>query len=90
MRLDAKTAVEYTDKNGETKTRWRTIGSAWPLKNKKGYSIDLDAFPANGRLVLMEPYKDDDKQEYSGRKPQGYSGYDQGGPPPVDDGDIPW
>lgn len=41
------------------------IGAAWPYeteKGKKGFSIQLDALPLGGRLILSEP-KDDEAEE---------------------------
>ena len=37
---------------------WTRIGAAWPFeseKGNKGFTIQLDALPLGGRLVLAEP-----------------------------------
>lgn len=42
--------------NGDGKQAfWTRIGSAWPHKSGEGFSIELSAFPVNGRIVLMPP-----------------------------------
>ena len=49
--------IAYTVKNRERgKTAiWTKIGAAWPHADKPGFSIELDAFPVDGRIVLVEP-----------------------------------
>jgi hypothetical protein len=37
------------------KAIWTKIGAAWPHSSGTGFSIELDAFPVDGRLVLIEP-----------------------------------
>ena len=37
------------------KAFWTRIGTAWPHKSGEGFSIDLTAYPVNGRIVLMPP-----------------------------------
>lgn len=77
-RMDAVTAREYTDRDGNKKTSWTKIGSAWPTKNG-GYSISLDALPlpAMGergletRIVLMAPKLRDGQQ--SAQRQQSYA-----------------
>ncbi|OGS00200.1 MAG: hypothetical protein A2V88_08305 [Elusimicrobia bacterium RBG_16_66_12] len=45
--------TKYT-KDGEEKTKWTAIGSAW--KNKDGsLSVELEAMPVSGRLQIREP-----------------------------------
>lgn len=67
-RLDAMIATEYTDRDGNTKTQWTNIGTAWPAKSGVGYSITLKALPIPSlsrdgklevRIVLMEPRERD-------------------------------
>lgn len=39
--------------NGEgEKAIWIPVGAAWPHQDGKGYSINLDAIPVTGRLVM--------------------------------------
>lgn len=50
--------IAYTVKErgkGETAI-WTRIGAAWPHANGgNGFTIELNAFPVDGRLVLIEP-----------------------------------
>ena len=40
---------------GEGKTAfWRAVGAAWPNRDGQGFSIDMDAIPLKGRLVMRE------------------------------------
>jgi len=50
--------VAYTIREGkekEDKGYWLDIGAAWPTKDGKGFILQLDALPVNGRVVLREP-----------------------------------
>jgi hypothetical protein len=41
------------DASGNKKSHWLEIGSAWAhKKDGKGFDIQLDALPVNGRVVL--------------------------------------
>ena len=64
-RLEAMTARQYKDRNGETKTAWSRIGTAWATA--KGWSITFDALPLPSlndkgvletRVLLMPPRED--------------------------------
>lgn len=52
------TLIAYAVKprgNGQ-KAIWTRIGAAWPHNTgTPGFSIELEAFPVDGRLVLIEP-----------------------------------
>jgi hypothetical protein len=37
------------------KAIWTRIGAAWPHGTGEGLSIELEAFPVDGRLVLIPP-----------------------------------
>lgn len=59
-RLNAIMFREYTDKHtGEVRKVSTVVGSAFPLKDKPGYSVVLNAIPipqdGELRFVLMEP-----------------------------------
>ena len=52
------TFLAYTVKErGKGQTAiWTRIGAAWPHNNGgNGFTIELDAFPVDGRLILIEP-----------------------------------
>lgn len=53
------TPVEGSD----GKTRFREVGVAFPAKEDQNFAmkIKLDAFPANGELVLFEPKPNDEQ-----------------------------
>jgi hypothetical protein len=50
---DVVSPVEY-DAGSEKKTRWVRVGAAWPKDGEK-WSIQLDALPVNGKLMIMPP-----------------------------------
>jgi hypothetical protein len=45
--------------NGKTGKKWTKIGAAFPHKEGSGFSIELRAFPIDGRLVVLPPDTDD-------------------------------
>lgn len=63
--LNAFTVEEYEDKNGQTARSWTKIGVCFPHKDSTGFSVELRAFPVDGRLVLLPPRADEarDKEE---------------------------
>lgn len=52
--------IAYTVKNRRKgqKPIWTRIGAAWPHGSGTGLSIELEALPVDGRLVLIEPKAD--------------------------------
>jgi hypothetical protein len=51
--------VEEFESNGKTQKKWTRIGAAFPHKEGLGFSIELKAFPIDGRLVVLPPDTDD-------------------------------
>jgi hypothetical protein len=47
--------VEEYESNGKTGKKWTKIGAAFPHKEGLGFSIELKAFPIDGRLVVVPP-----------------------------------
>ena len=45
----------YAVKGEGKRAIWIKIGAAFEHQDGKGFGIDLDALPINGRLVLREP-----------------------------------
>ena len=45
--------------NGKTQKKWTKIGAAFPHKEGLGFSIELRAFPIDGRLVVLPPDTDE-------------------------------
>jgi hypothetical protein len=41
--------------------RWTRIGAAFPHKEGLGFNIELKALPMDGRLVLLPPDPDDNR-----------------------------
>lgn len=41
------------------KAYWTRIGAAWPHQNGDGYTLQLDLYPLDGRIVLLSPKADD-------------------------------
>jgi hypothetical protein len=57
-------AFAVKDRGRSKKSIWTRIGAAWPHEQGAGLTIELDALPLDGRIVLMEP-KPDDKENPS-------------------------
>jgi hypothetical protein len=61
MSTNKPTLLAYTVKNrgkGQ-KAIWTRIGAAWPHNSGTGFSIELEALPVDGRLVLIPPKADE-------------------------------
>ncbi len=56
-------AYAVKDRGRGKKSIWTRIGAAWPHEQGNGFTIDLDAVPVDGRIVLMEPKPDDAKAD---------------------------
>jgi hypothetical protein len=52
-------AYVVKDRGRGQKAIWTRIGAAWPHEKGKGFTIELEAYPTNGRLVLTEPKPDE-------------------------------
>jgi len=59
--LNVFTVEEY-ENNGKTQKKWTRIGAASPHKEGLGFSIELKAFPLDGRLVALPPDGNDDRK----------------------------
>lgn len=44
-------------------TFWTNIGRAWPLKNGKGFSIELTAHPIGRKMVMFANEQNEDGDE---------------------------
>lgn len=57
------THVAYHVRDGRNggKGFWTKIGAAWMHKDGKGFNLELDAFPLDGRITLRVP--SDEKPE---------------------------
>ena len=45
---------QVRDREGQ-KGIWTRIGAAWPQRDGKGFNVQLDAVPLDGRLTLRVP-----------------------------------
>jgi hypothetical protein len=59
--LNVFTVEEY-ERDGKKQKSWTKIGAAFPHKEGLGFSIELKAFPVDGRLVILPPDGDDDRK----------------------------
>ena len=55
-------AYAVKDRGRNRSSIWTRIGAAWPHEKGNGFTIELDALPVDGRIVLTEP-KPDEAQE---------------------------
>lgn len=49
------------------KSYWNKVGAAWAHKDGKGYTLQLETCPINGRIVLREPREDAPQTDKEGR-----------------------
>lgn len=52
----------YVTKEGQDKTFWNRIGSAWEHKDGRGFYIKLDMIPVGGEIVIREIKSDESDQ----------------------------
>ena len=68
--IQAPNAPEYlawhVTEKGE-KSYWNKVGAAWVHKDGKGYTLQLETCPINGRIVLRAPLEDAPQPEKEGR-----------------------
>ena len=57
MTTNKKPAFEaFTVREGNSgKSYFTKVGAAWPTRSGNGLRLDLQAFPVDGRLILMPP-----------------------------------
>jgi hypothetical protein len=48
----APTHIAYQVREGDQKSYWTRIGAAWAHKDGKGFSIQLECTPLDGRISL--------------------------------------
>lgn len=65
-RYDAVAVRRYKDRDGNEKSQFTTIGVAFPMKDKDGFTVRLNAVPAptDGEftILLMPPRQRDDNR----------------------------
>ncbi len=80
-RYDAVAVRRYKDRDGTEKSQFTTIGVAWPMRDKDGYTVRLNAVPApvDGEFViLLMPPRQKDETRVSGQRQgkQSHSSFD--------------
>lgn len=58
-RLDAFQVEEF-EVNGEKRSSWNKVGTAWPHADGKGFRLVLKAFPTDGVVILRAPEPKED------------------------------
>jgi hypothetical protein len=48
-------AYSVKERGKGKKPFWVRIGGAWPFESGSGFTVQLDALPIDGRIVLTEP-----------------------------------
>lgn len=61
-RLRVLAVRDYQTQGGEARSHFSKVGVAFPLRNKPGFKIHLDAIPLSGELLLMP---DEERKEAS-------------------------
>jgi hypothetical protein len=76
-RYDVLAARTYVDSNGEERSAFTRIGTAWRMKERDGYSITLEALPLPSlkdgkletRILMMPPKPREDSEPAPARQP---------------------
>jgi hypothetical protein len=55
--------VEEYERDGKSGKRCTKIGAAFPHKDGTAFSIELRAFPVDGRLVVLPPDNDENRNK---------------------------
>jgi len=55
---NAPTHIAYQVKDGSKKSYWTRIGAAFAHKDGKGFSIQLDCLPLDGKVTLRTVSED--------------------------------
>ncbi len=56
--LNAPDHLAWHVTNRNDKSFWNKVGAAWQHKDGRGYTLQLDTCPINGRIVLRLPLED--------------------------------
>lgn len=70
-RYDAVAVRRYKDRDGNEKSQFTTVGTAWPMRDKDGFTVRLNAIPAPSEgeyVILLMPPKAKDDQRQSSRQ----------------------
>ena len=50
--FDAFVVKKFTDKENKERSTWSRIGVAFPHDDGKGFNLNLDAIPVDGKVVV--------------------------------------
>ena len=50
--------IAYQVKDGSQKSYWTRIGAAWAHKDGKGFSIQLESIPLDGKVTIRAAMED--------------------------------
>jgi len=72
-RWDAMMVEEYVDGQGQGRSKWTKIGAAF--ENKDGsISVQVNAVPLNGKMILQVPLSKEEREAKFGKKESGGGG----------------
>lgn len=78
-RLEAVAVRKYQDRDGNDKTQYTNLGIAWPFRDKEGFTLKLNAFPApqDGEYVilLVPPKQKEEQRQTRGLETRGKKQY---------------
>lgn len=59
--------IAYTvrDRGQDKDAAWNRVGAAWSHRDGKGYDLQLDATPVDGRVTLREQRREEFKEQRS-------------------------
>lgn len=75
-RYDAVAVRKYQDRNGNEKTAYTNLGTAFPFRDKDGFTVRLNAFPApegGEYTILLFPPKPREERHNGGGRQSSYS-----------------
>ena len=52
VRYDVFNVKKFNDKQGEEQADWRKVGVAFPHSDGKGFNVECDLMPLDGKLTL--------------------------------------
>ena len=55
-------AYQVRDGKGDNKSFWTRIGVAWTSRDEKGFVIQLNAVPLDGKIILRVPEPKDNRR----------------------------
>lgn len=66
-------AYSVRDRGQDKDAAWNRVGAAWGHKDGKGYDVQLDATPVDGRVTLREQRREEYREARRSDRPQNRS-----------------